>query len=142
MGKKPKKVVVLPCSGIGKTFGSVARETTYELVDRLRPGVAVTTCLPLLVIEDPEAVRLVRENPVITIDGCPNDCARKSVEAAGGRPVRSLRAINFYKAHRDLKPEGISELNEAGRKLSEVAAGELCPVVEELAAGEQQGGDE
>jgi uncharacterized metal-binding protein len=139
MGKKAKKkVVVLPCSGIGKTFGSVARETTYELVDRLRPGVAVTTCLPLLVVEDEGAVRLVRENPVITIDGCPNDCARKSVEAAGGRPARSLRAINFYKAHKDLKPEGIAELNEAGQKLAEVAAHELCPVVDELAAQEDE----
>jgi uncharacterized metal-binding protein len=139
MGKKTrKKVVVLPCSGIGKTFGSVAREATYELVDNLRPGVAVTTCLPLLVIEDPEAVRLVRENPVITIDGCPNDCARKSVEAAGGKPARSLRAINFYKAHKDLKPEGISELNEAGQKLAAVAANELCPLIDELAAQEDE----
>lgn len=138
MTKKGKKVVVLPCSGIGKTFGSVAREATYELVDKLRPGVAVTTCLPLLVIEDPEAVRLVRDNPVITIDGCPNDCAKKSVEAAGGRLAQSLRAINFYKAHKDLKPEGIAELNEAGQKLAEVAAGELCPLIDELAAGEDE----
>jgi uncharacterized metal-binding protein len=137
MGKKSKKVVVVPCSGIGKTFGSVAREATYELVDRLRPGVAVTTCLPLLVVEDPEAVKLVRENPVITIDGCPNDCARKSVEAAGGK-VTSYRAINFYKAHKDLKPEGIAELNEAGQKLAEVAAEELCPVVDDLAAQEDE----
>ncbi len=138
MGKGArKKVVVLPCSGIGKSFGSVAREAAYELVDRLRPGVAVTTCLPLLVCEDPEAVRLVRENPVITIDGCPNDCARKSAEAAGGR-VTPYRAINFYKAHRDLKPEGVSELNEAGRKLSEVAAAELAPIVDGLAAQEEE----
>jgi len=27
MGKKRKKVVVLPCSGIGKVFGALARET-------------------------------------------------------------------------------------------------------------------
>jgi len=32
MDKKPKKVVVLPCSGIGKTYGALARETAYELV--------------------------------------------------------------------------------------------------------------
>ena len=84
MGKKHKKVVVLPCSGIGKVYGALARETMYELLERVRPGLVATTCLPLLVIKDPEAVALVTENPVITIDGCPKDCAKKSVEALGG----------------------------------------------------------
>jgi len=129
-----RRVVVLPCSGIGKTFGALAREVAYELLE-LRPGVAVTTCLPLLVCEDPEAARLVTENPVLTIDGCPNDCARKSAEAAGARPARTYRAIDFYKAHRQLKPEGISELNEAGRRLAEVAAQELAPLIDALAEG-------
>ncbi|MCK7494241.1 MAG: hypothetical protein MZW92_25775 [Comamonadaceae bacterium] len=36
--RKTKKVVVLPRSGIGKVYGALARETTYELVDRVRPG--------------------------------------------------------------------------------------------------------
>ena len=53
MDKTPKKVVVLPCSGIGKTYGALARETAYELAERVRPGVAALTCLPLLVINDP-----------------------------------------------------------------------------------------
>ena len=40
MGKKQKQVVVLPCSGIGKVYGAVARETAYELVEKVRPGLA------------------------------------------------------------------------------------------------------
>ena len=51
MGKKHKKVVVLPCSGIGKVYGAVARETAYELVEKLRPGLATTTCLCFLPIK-------------------------------------------------------------------------------------------
>jgi len=136
MGKKHKKVVVLPCSGIGKVYGAVARETTYELVEKLRPGLATTTCLPLLVIQDPEAVALVTENPVITIDGCPKDCAKKSVEALGKVVDKAFEAIKFYKEHKDLKPEGIAEVNETGRKLAVVAAEEVAKVVDELAAGE------
>ncbi len=136
MGKKPKQVVVLPCSGIGKVFGALARETAYELVERVRPGLASLTCLPLLVIKDPEAVALVTENPVITIDGCPKDCAKKSVEAAGGQVAKAHEAIKFYKEHRDLKPEGLAEVNETGRKLAEIAARELAKEVDELAAGE------
>ena len=30
------------------------------------------------------------ENPVITIDGCPKDCAKKSVEALGKEPCQDL----------------------------------------------------
>lgn len=128
------KVVVLACSGIGKPYGAVAREIVYELIDRVRPDVAVTTCLPLLVIEDPDAKQLVSDNPVITIDGCPKSCAKKSVDALGVDVSAAYHVINFYKSHRDLKPEGIVELNEAGKKLAAAAADELAKTVDELAA--------
>jgi len=135
MSGKTNKVVVLACSGIGKVYGAIARETTYELMDRVRPGVVVTTCLPLLVIEDSDAKKLITDNPVITIDGCPKSCAHKSVEAQGVKPARTYQAINFYKAHKELKPDGIAELDENGRKLAAIAADELAQVVDELAAG-------
>jgi len=138
MGKKHKQVVVLPCSGIGKVFGALARETAYELVERVRPGLATLTCLPLLVIKDPEAVALVTENPVITIDGCPKDCAKKSVEAQGKAVDKTYEAIKFYKEHKDLKPEGLAEVNDTGRKLAAVAAEEVAKVVDKLAAGEEK----
>ncbi len=137
MAKKSEKVVVLPCSGIGKVYGALARETTYELMEKVRPGLAVTTCLPLLVINDPEAVALVRENPVITIDGCPKDCAKKSVEAVGGNLAKTYQAIKFYKEHKELKPEGIAEVNETGRRLAQVAAAEVAEEIDKLAAGEE-----
>ena len=136
MGKKHKKVVVLPCSGIGKVFGALARETMYELLERIRPDTVATTCLPLLVIKDPEAVALVTGNPVITIDGCPKDCAKKSVQNLGKEPDMTFEAIKFYKEHKDLKPEGIGEVNETGRKLAAVAAEEVAKEVDKLAAGE------
>lgn len=139
MGKQNQKVVVLPCSGIGKVFGALARETMYELRERVRPGVVATTCLPLLVIKDPDAVALVTENPVITIDGCPKDCAKKSVEALGKAVDRTFEAIKFYQEHRDLKPEGLAEVNDKGRKLAALAAEEVAQEVDRLASGEGAG---
>ncbi len=138
MGKQHKKVVVLPCSGIGKVYGALARETMYELLERARPGVVATTCLPLLVIKDAAAVALVTENPVITIDGCPKDCAKKSVQALGKEPDKTYEAIKFYTAHKDLKPEGIADVNETGRKLAAVAAEDVAQVVDDLAVGEEK----
>lgn len=138
MDKKAKKVAVLACSGMGKTLGALARETTYELVERVRPGTAVTTCLGLLVSGDPEAKRLVTENPAIAIDGCAKECSKKSIESQGGNVVRAYQTIDFIKKHKGLKPEGISELNEAGQKLAAIAADELAEVVDELAAKEDK----
>ena len=136
MDKKAKKVAVLACSGIGKTLGTLARETTYELVERVRPGTAVTTCLALLVAGDPEAKRLVTENPVIAIDGCAKECSKKSIESQGRKVSRAYQTIGFMKNHKGLKPEGISELNEAGQKLAALAADDMAEVVDELAAKE------
>ncbi|MBI5445079.1 MAG: hypothetical protein HY900_28190 [Deltaproteobacteria bacterium] len=131
-----KTVVVLPCSGIGKVFGALARETAYEVVERVRPGVTSLTCLPLLVVEDAEALALVKRNPVITIDGCQKGCAKKSLEAQGAQAARQLQAIDFYKARKDLKPDGIAELDETGRKLAALAAEDIGALVDECLAQE------
>lgn len=127
-----KKVAVFACSGIGKPLGAVAREIGYELTERVRPDKTVLTCLALLVINDPDARKLITENPVIAIDGCTLDCAKKSLEANGAKVVRAYHSIDFFKKHNHLKPEGIAELNEAGKQLAALAADELAPVVDEL----------
>ena len=137
--KKPTgKVVVIPCSGIGKVYGALAREIAYELAERVRPQSVLLTCLPLLLIGDEQAKQLVTENPVITIDGCPMKCAHKSVELHGVEVAHSCQAINFYIAHKDLKPEGVAELDETGRKLAAIAADELATVVDDLAGREEK----
>jgi uncharacterized metal-binding protein len=127
-----KKVAVFACSGIGKPLGAVAREIGYELTERVRPDNTVLTCLALLVINDPDARKLIAENPVIAIDGCVLDCAKKSLEANGVKTIRAYQSIDFFKKHNHLKPEGIAELNEAGKKLAALAADELAAVVDEL----------
>jgi len=137
MNAPGKKVVVLPCSGIGKVYGALARETAYELTERVRPEQTAMTCLPLLVIKDEQAMELINKNHVITIDGCPKSCAFKSVEALGKKVSKAYEAIHFHQAHKDLKPEGVAELNETGRKLAAVAAEELAKEIDELAAKEE-----
>ncbi len=137
MNAPGKKVVVLPCSGIGKVYGALARETAYELTERVRPEQTTMTCLPLLVIKDEQAMKLINDNSVITIDGCPKSCAFKNVEALGKNVSKAYEAIHFHQAHKDLKPEGVAELNETGRRLAAVAAEELAKDIDELAAKEE-----
>ena len=127
-----KKIVVLPCSGIGKAFGEIGRQAVYELIEDLRPDDVATTCLGRLMIDDPEARALMQNKTVITIDGCTQDCARKTVESSGKKVEGALRVIEALKKNRDLKPEGILELGESGFKLVHILARRLNEEVDRL----------
>jgi len=119
------KIVILPCSGIGKAYGEIGRQAVYELIEDLKPDEVTTTCLARLMIDDPEVKALVNENIVITVDGCGRDCARKNVESSGKKVDRALRVIEAFKQNRDLKPHGVLELGEPGFKLVHILAKKL-----------------
>ena len=119
-------VVVVPCSGIGKPFGTVSREAAYELCEDLRPGSTRLVALAKLVLGDAGARDLVANHPAVTIDGCKHMCAAKMVKQSGGAAVREVSVLDVFRRHKDLKPEGIAELNEAGRKLARALAEELA----------------
>ncbi len=120
-----KKTIVIPCSGIGKPFGTVSREAAYELCETLLPQQTRLLALAKLVLGDETARHLVRNNPVMTIDGCKQACATKMVRESGGTVTHEIAVLDVFRRHKDLKPEGIAELNEAGRKLARVLAEEV-----------------
>lgn len=118
------KVLIVPCSGIGKAYGLMAREAAYEAVRLAGPERARTLCLALLVPGDAEAVALVRESPCLTVDGCAKLCARKNVELAGGRVAAGVRVLDAFRSHRGADPGTPTHLNEIGWAISdEIAAG-------------------
>jgi hypothetical protein len=55
MSLKKQSMVVVPCSGIGKSLGTVTREAAYELCDNLRPSDTRLVALSKLVLGDAEA---------------------------------------------------------------------------------------
>jgi uncharacterized metal-binding protein len=120
-----KQVAVVPCSGIGKSLGSVTREAAYELCDILRPDDTRLVALSKLVLGDEGARDCVRIGPTVTIDGCKQMCAAKLVKHNGGVVAREVAAFDVFRNHKDLKPEGIAELNEPGRQLARVIAAEI-----------------
>ena len=81
MSDQPHKVVIVPCSGIGKTYGTVSREAAYDLVEDLRPETTELVALSLLVLGDERARATVAACPAVTIDGCKLACATKMVSA-------------------------------------------------------------
>jgi uncharacterized metal-binding protein len=130
------KVAIVPCSGIGKTYGTVSREAAYILTEDLRPDVTDLIALSPLVLGDPAARAVVAATPAITMDGCKLACATKMVAESGGQVARSFAVLDVYRQHRDLKPAGIAELNEGGLKLAQVLAEEAAAVIDELTSQE------
>ena len=139
MSEDKHKVVIVPCSGIGKSLGSVSRETAYELCENLRPGETQLVALSMLVLGDEQARERVRTRPAVTIDGCKQMCAAKLVKHNGGTVAREVAVFEEFRHHKDLKPEGIAELNAQGMQLARVLAEEiadeyeaiLCPCTDE-----------
>jgi uncharacterized metal-binding protein len=126
------KVVIVPCSGIGKTYGTVSREAAYEVVDTVRPDQTQLVPLSLLVLGDINSRESVARNPVITIDGCKLACATKMVQESGGAVAKDFAVLDVYRKHREFKPSGIAELNPGGVKLAAALAGEIGEVIDSL----------
>jgi uncharacterized metal-binding protein len=126
------KVVVVPCSGIGKSLGTVGRVATYKVIERMKPKKTRTVCLALLTMGDDDALKLVRENPCIAVDGCPAQCSKKNIEASMGKLVHSIIVTEVLRKNRPLKPEGVIELNDQGDKLAEIIAKDLSTKADEI----------
>lgn len=132
MNDVKQTIVVVPCSGIGKSLGTVSRETAYELCEMLRPETTQLIALSKLVLGDPQAREQVSHNPAVTIDGCKQMCASKLVKYSGGSVVREVAVFEEFRHHRDLKPEGIAELNPEGRQLARVLAEEIAAKIDAI----------
>jgi uncharacterized metal-binding protein len=134
-----RKVVIVPCSGIGKTYGTVSREAAYEVTEDIRPVDTQLVALSLLVLGDEGARTALAETPAITIDGCKLACAAKMVRQSGGTVAQEFAVLDVYRRYRQFKPNGIAQLNEGGQQLAHALAVEIAGVVEGLSLGRDGG---
>jgi uncharacterized metal-binding protein len=132
------KIVIVPCSGIGKSYGSVTREAAYVLVEELRPETTSIVPLSLLVLGDPAAREAVRAAPVVTLDGCKLACATVNVQQAGGTVAGEFTVLDCYRRHKNLKPQGIAELNDGGLALARALAEEVAAACDQLSVEEAE----
>ncbi|HLF27302.1 MAG TPA: putative zinc-binding protein [Anaerolineae bacterium] len=133
------RVIVVPCSGIGKTYGSVSREAAYAVVEDLRPDDTHLIALSRLVLGDETARAAVRNCPAVTIDGCQLACATKMVRASGGTVAHNFAVLEVYRRYRELKPRGIAELNAGGQQLAHALAEEVAAEVDAILRCEPDG---
>jgi uncharacterized metal-binding protein len=130
------KALIVPCSGIGKTYGTVAREGAYIVTEDLRPDSTELVPLSLVVLGDEEVKKTLEGSRTIAIDGCKLACAAKVVAESGGTVAHAVQVLDVFRRHRQLKPSGIAELNEGGRKLATALANEVCALADRIEAEE------
>ncbi len=128
---RSEKVNVVPCSGIGKSFGSVSRLAAYYVTEDARPTDTNLVPLALLVLGDAETDAKVKSFPSITLDGCKLQCAKKMVGECSGQVLKDFVVMDVFREHKDLKPEGIAELNEAGCQLAHILADSAAEIIDQ-----------
>lgn len=92
---RPKSVGVLSCSGEELPEGTIARNAVRLVMEKYRPGITVSLCLPLYLAGDGGEREFARKVPVISVDGCGKACARLSTEKYSGqvRDAVDIRAL-------------------------------------------------
>lgn len=123
------KIAIVPCSGIGKTYGTVSREAAYVVTENICPEDTRLVALSRLVLGEKETRAILAVCPAVTIDGCKLACATKMVQESGGTVVRDFAVLDVYRRYRQFKPQGIAELNEGGQQLAQALAEEIAAVV-------------
>lgn len=133
-----KKVYIIPCSGMGKVYGSICRQAAYRVVNNLRHGETEIECLPLIVKGKKELVNELKKNKVITLDGCTAMCAYYDVAKVIDEPDAHFLSTSIVKENRELKPEPtIYPLGENAKEIMEIFAKEIAEKVGELLDGEE-----
>lgn len=126
------KVKVIPCSGIGKVHGLLARETAMKIVDELCPAETEIHCLAYIVTGDQSIRDEMLGARCMTIDGCPKLCAAKSVAAAGGVVREEFRIVDALKEYRGAQPGTATALSEDGWKIVDETSAKLAQRVKDI----------
>ena len=126
------KVKVVPCSGIGKVFGLVAREAALKCVLELCPEKAETVCLAYIVTGDEEVRNKMQGSSCITLDGCPKMCASKNVSLSGGLVVEEVKVLDTVKEHKGKQFGSPTELSDDGYSVADEIAAKIEKRIHEI----------
>jgi uncharacterized metal-binding protein len=127
-----KKVKVVPCSGIGKVYGLMAREAVLKTVIELCPEQSETVCLAYIVTGDKEVKEKIAGFNCITVDGCPKMCASKNVSLTGGIVVEEMKVLDTVKEHKGKKFGSPTQLNADGDVVMSEIAEKIAKKINEI----------
>ena len=90
MDMERTKIGVLSCSGEAEAEGTICRNAVRLVMEKYRPGIVVSLCLPLYLAGDAGERDFAKRVPVISVDGCDKLCARQATEKYSGAVRESI----------------------------------------------------
>jgi glycine cleavage system H protein len=116
-----KSYAVLPCNGLDKSAGCVAREIALKIVESSESELI---CPVFYRVSDARYNKVAGEKPLLVVDGCSTRCASKLAAEKG------LKIAGKVNVSEEAKKRGADlgkslRLDEAGLALAEALAGEL-----------------
>lgn len=140
---RPTKVGVLPCSGESEPEGTITRNAVRLVMEKYKPGLVVSLCLPLYLAGDGGERDFARKVPVIAVDGCGKSCARLATEKYSGDVESYLDVRDLLKKWGVTEKLSRSHPGKLEEELTERVAQEIVKMVERLVGeGKVKAGDE
>jgi len=130
MEVRPTKVGVISCAGEAEPEGTISRNAVRLVMDRYRPGIAVSLCLPLFVAGDEGERGFARKVPVIAVDGCEKACARFATEKYSGEVEAWLDVRDLLREWDVTGELSRSHPGELEAELTERVAAEISKIID------------
>lgn len=129
-----KSYAVLPCNGLDKCAGCLAREIALNLVEQSDSEII---CPVLYRVADARYDKLAAEKPLLVIDGCNTRCASKLAAEKG---LKAAQKIIVSEAAKSKGIEICKSLRPTGGELqfARTVAEDLLKQVDETDQGEQK----
>ncbi len=128
-----QKVAILPCTGVGQVVGTIARQAAYAVCDDLQPDRTCLVCLPALVKGVQEDIDMIRDCPVIVIEGCKERCATHALRLQGGTPSSEVFIPDVMKGTGlKIKREARRQLTESEQQVAKLVAQQIVSIVDSL----------
>ncbi len=137
IGAVRMQIGVISCSGEEILGGTLTRMATRKVMEELRPGQAISLCLPLFIAGGEEERNFARDYPVISVDACERNCAKKSIEKYSGQVREFIILTDFL--DRDVifsKTVSMKELTKEHYRMADKIAEEICKKIDAIAAGQ------
>jgi len=110
-------ICVLPCNGLDKSLGVVAREVALKVIDKASEIKLI--CPVLLNSGDDNYEQLLKSSKLILIDGCVTRCATKLAEERDIKPFMKIQVPDLAKKFK-IKPCKDLNLDEDNKNLVEL----------------------
>ena len=117
-----QKIMVAPCTGMGKVLATVARIGALLATDEGKSEDLELVCTPCIAAGLSREIEQIRGKDVIIIDGCIDECCHKIFEENGAKIVADIKVWEVLRENKDLKPESRVKLGPKGMALAEKVA--------------------